>query len=79
MDTLDSRVHRPRGIRALVRRAGAVVHGEPVYCLSCGRPDGYVPVELPPGVFYLCGECEARYGVPDALRRRDDLEQLRST
>jgi hypothetical protein len=56
--------------------------GEPVYCLSCGHQDGYVTVDLPPGVFYLCGvaapcgcECERTYGVPPEMVTRPDLDE----
>ncbi len=76
--SLDSRAARPHGLRPLLRRFGAIILGQPVYCLSCGSQDGYVPVGLPPGVFYLCGACEGRYGVPDVLKRRPDLDAERT-
>lgn len=79
MTDLDSRVRLapPKGIRALVRRHGTVVLGEPVYCMSCGKQDGYVTVDLPLGVFDLCGDCETKYGVPEVFTPRPDLEQAR--
>ena len=86
--SLDSRVGfsvgpagvvRPRGIRPLVRFGGVILHGEPIYCLGCGSQDGFCTIELPPGVFYLCGECEAKYGVPDEFYRRTDLDEARVT
>lgn len=76
---LDSRAARPRGIRELVRRFGVKVLGEPVYCVSCGSLDGWVPIELPPGVIYLCGDCEHTYGIPPEMLARPDLDAQRST
>ncbi len=35
---------------------------ERIYCLSCGRPSGYVTRELPPGVIYICDDCTAKAG-----------------
>jgi hypothetical protein len=66
-------VVKPRGIRPLVRLHGVVLHGEPCYCLGCGSQDGFVTTELPPGVFYLCGNCEQKYGVPEEFHRRPDI------
>lgn len=75
---LDSRVAaQPRRLKPLVRLGQAVVLGQSVHCISCGRADGYVPVGLPPGVIYLCGECEATYGVPPEMLARPDLDEQR--
>lgn len=35
---------------------------EVIYCLNCGKRAGAVTVELPPGVIYICDECEERMG-----------------
>jgi hypothetical protein len=79
--TLDSRVRltKPRGVKRLVRHLGVLLWGEPVYCLSCGSQDGWVTHGLPPGVFYLCGGCETKYGVPEEFHRRPDLDEARMT
>jgi hypothetical protein len=79
LPSIESRSRRPRGIRELVRRFGVIVHGEPVYCVSCGSQDGYVPIGLPPGVIYLCGTCEATYGIPPEMLARPDLDAARTT
>jgi hypothetical protein len=76
--TLDSRAARPKGIRPISRLAGSLVLGEPVYCVSCGSLDGFVPTELPPGVIYLCGDCEATYGVPPEMLAVPDPPDYRS-
>jgi len=68
VDSLDSRSRVPHQTRALVRYKGTVLYGEPLHCHSCGSQDGWVTRDLPPGVIYLCDECEHRYGVPPELR-----------
>lgn len=80
MNDLESRARRPRHstLRQIVRPEGFVVEGQPVLCTSCGSHDGWVPTELPPGVIYLCGECEAKFGVPDELSARADLDAQRT-
>ena len=72
---LDSRLERAVGVREMGRNLGSVAYGEPVFCLSCAKPDGYVTVDLPPGVFSLCGECETTFGVPAEMIARPDLNQ----
>lgn len=77
-DSLDSRVAAPpRRLRALARIDGAVVLGQSVHCISCGSEDGFVPIGLPPGVVYICGDCEGTYGVPPQLLARPDLDEQR--
>lgn len=47
-------------------------YGEPLFCSSCGCLEGFVTVDLPPGVFEVCGpdngcghDCGSRYkGMP---------------
>lgn len=76
----DSRVRltRPRGVRPLVRLPGlGIIHGEPLYCVSCGQQHGFVTFELPPGVVYECDECVAKYGEAPGLTPRPDLDRLR--
>jgi hypothetical protein len=75
MDSLDARLRRPVGVKAIGRNLGSVVYGEPAFCVSCGRLDGYVTVGLPPGVIYLCGTCEGKYGVPPEMTARPDLDK----
>lgn len=72
----DSRVRlfQPRKIKPLVRLFGVIVHGEPLYCIACGKQHGFVTVDLPPGVVYECDECVTRYGVAPGLIPRPDLE-----
>lgn len=77
---LDSTALHPRNstLRGARRPEGFVIEVQPVHCLSCGKADGFVPTELPPGVLYICDECEAKYGVPPAmLTPRTDLDQQR--
>lgn len=78
LPSLDSRAQVPRATKALARHLGVVRYGEPLYCLSCGRQDGWVTRDLPPGVMYLCAACEAAYGVPAAMTARPDLDAMRS-
>lgn len=73
--SLDGRLERAIGVRAVGRNLGQVVYGEPVYCMSCGSRDGYVTIDLPPGVLYICGECETRFGVPPEMKARPDLDK----
>lgn len=77
MNDLDSRTARATATRALVRHQGVILYGQPLYCLSCGRQDGWVTRDLPDGVFYLCDGCEQRYGVPEVLQPRPDLDEAR--
>jgi hypothetical protein len=35
---------------------------EPIFCASCGRPNGYVPKDVLSWVCWLCRECSAKYG-----------------
>lgn len=35
---------------------------EVIYCLNCGKQAGVVTIELPPGVIYVCDECNERMG-----------------
>ena len=41
---------------------------ERVYCLHCGRSGGAVSADIPtalrgdPGVIYICGECDGKFG-----------------
>jgi hypothetical protein len=74
-DSLDARLSRPMGTRAIGRNLGNVVYGEPAYCASCGSLDGYVTLDLPPGVIYLCGDCERKFGVPPEMVTRPDLDE----
>jgi hypothetical protein len=71
---VDSRATIARTLRPLRRFAGSVQYGEPSYCVSCGRFDGFVTVGLPPGVIDICGECESTYGVPPEMTARPDLD-----
>jgi hypothetical protein len=76
----ESTARRPRNstLRGVRRPEGFIVEVQPVLCVSCGRHDGYVPTELPPGVIYLCDECELKFGVPpEMLTPRTDLDQQR--
>lgn len=71
---LDSRVRDRRNVRAIGRNLGVVAYGEPVFCVSCGSVGGHVTIDLPPGVIYLCGECESAFGVPSEMNPRPDLD-----
>ncbi len=75
---MDSRASRPKHVRPLVRHLGVLRHGEPVYCVSCGRQEGWVTVDLPPGVIALCSACELRYGKPTEMMTKVDPEWHRS-
>jgi hypothetical protein len=76
----DSRVRlfKPRGVKPLVRLPElGIVHGEPLYCVGCGKQHGWVTFELPPGVVYECDECVAKYGEAPGLVPRPDLDERR--
>lgn len=47
-------------VRPTIVDAGGLL--EQIFCLSCGRPSGYVTLELPPGVIYVCPDCHDRAG-----------------
>lgn len=56
----------PAGVtRPRIGRTGEL---ERVYCLHCGKPGGAVTAQIPaflrgdPGVIYVCGECDAKFG-----------------
>ena len=74
----DSRSSLHRGVRPLVRLGGSIVHGEPVFCLSCGKQDGWVTADLPPGVVYVCDACSALHGEPEGFTPRPDLDLART-
>jgi len=75
--TLDSRAAKPRGIRPLVRHRGVLIHGEPVYCVSCGHQSGFTTFGMDrragPVIFLCAGEdacgcdCTGRFGVPPEM------------
>ncbi len=73
--TLDSRVRERRSVRAIGRNLGSVAYGEPVFCVSCGSAGGHVTIDLPPGVIYLCGDCESTFGIPPEMKPRPDLDR----
>lgn len=35
---------------------------EPIFCFSCGKPNGYVPREIMSFVSWLCMPCSEKYG-----------------
>jgi hypothetical protein len=46
---------------------------ERIYCTSCGLPAGYVTAELPPGVIYVCRDCEGKGALPAAAMKLPEL------
>lgn len=77
LDSADSRT-RKAVLRPMARKDGVVLFGQPVYCTSCGKHDGYVTVGLPDNIVYACPDCEAKYGDALAgLKARPDLDEER--
>jgi hypothetical protein len=35
---------------------------EPIFCMNCGKPQGYVPREVMSFVSWFCGPCSEQYG-----------------
>lgn len=79
MSSLESRVLRPGDIQPVARLGGTVVHGETIFCVSCGHPGGRVPIEMDRSagdVIYLCASgsetscgcnCEGKFGAPPEM------------
>ena len=73
---MDSRARTPRGVVPFARHLGVLLHGEPVFCVSCGHQNGRVThgMDRRAGpVIYLCAtngcgcDCEARFGRPPEM------------
>ncbi len=60
----DSRLHGVSIGPAGVVRPHYTPDGEneAIYCLSCGKPSGYVTRDLPPGVVAICNACTRAAG-----------------
>lgn len=62
----DSRLKDPRGV---VRADWTMPDGrtvrlnmEPIFCINCGKPAGYVPQEVMSFVSWLCEPCAEKWG-----------------
>jgi hypothetical protein len=47
---------------------------EPIYCLNCGKPNGYVPRETMSFVSWLCQPCADKWGGQASLHDSPDQE-----
>ena len=66
---MDSRVSRPIGVKPT-----PFGPGEPIFCISCGAQEGYVTLGLPPGVFAVCSACEAKFGMPEEMFQKVEVQ-----
>lgn len=70
---LDSRLRRvvTIGAAGMVRTRIRTFFGhksQQIFCLSCGRSGGWVTIDMPPGVIFLCRDCERTKGkLPNEL------------
>jgi hypothetical protein len=74
---MDSRLTKPIGVKPIARHMGVLLHGEPVFCVSCGHRGGIVTFGMDRkagSAIFLCGtdngcgcDCETRFGVPPEM------------
>jgi hypothetical protein len=45
---------------------------EPIFCFNCGKPNGYVPVDIMSFVSWLCEACSEAWGNEASLHTHSD-------